>query len=185
MPGTSEVLSAVQDLVRAFRSVGRPIVHVVRLYRPDGRDADRCRRALLAAGTSIAAPHSPGAALAPGLLRDDAIAPDHDLLLTGAPQRVGPAEHVLFKPRWSAFHRTVLEDHLRARRVSTVVVVGCDYPNCPRASLVDAAQRDFRVVAVPDATSGWTATASAELDGIGVAVRPAAEVVALTQPAAV
>jgi nicotinamidase-related amidase len=35
IPGTSAVLPALTDLVRAFRAAGRPIAHVVRLYAGD------------------------------------------------------------------------------------------------------------------------------------------------------
>ncbi|MFF4618819.1 isochorismatase family protein [Nonomuraea jabiensis] len=42
--GTSEVLPALAGLAAAFRAAGRPIVHIVRLYDPDGHDADRVRR---------------------------------------------------------------------------------------------------------------------------------------------
>ena len=35
--GTSAVLPQLRVLVNAFRAAHRPIVHVVRLYEPDGR----------------------------------------------------------------------------------------------------------------------------------------------------
>lgn len=35
--GTSDVLPAMGRLCRLFRAKGRPIVHIVRLYSPDGR----------------------------------------------------------------------------------------------------------------------------------------------------
>src|SRR3954454_7784279 len=41
---TMEVASVIQRLVAAFRQEGKPIVHVVRLYRPDGSNVDLCRR---------------------------------------------------------------------------------------------------------------------------------------------
>lgn len=34
----------MRRLVRAFRQSNRPVVHVVRLYRPDGSNVDLCRR---------------------------------------------------------------------------------------------------------------------------------------------
>jgi nicotinamidase-related amidase len=74
----------------------------------------------------------------------------------------------LFKPRWSAFHRTPLEAWLRARDVTTVVVAGCNLPNCPRASLFDASERDFRTVLVKDAVSQATDERLEDLSRIGV-----------------
>jgi hypothetical protein len=34
----------MRPLVWAFRQANRPVVHVVRLYRPDGSNVDLCRR---------------------------------------------------------------------------------------------------------------------------------------------
>ena len=83
-------------------------------------------------------------------------------------QEIGPFEHIMFKPRWSAFYRTSLEQHLRDQDVTTVVVAGCNLPNCPRGTLFDASERDFRTVLVPDATSQVTAERLADLTLIGV-----------------
>jgi nicotinamidase-related amidase len=49
-----------------------------------------------------------------------------------------------------------LDQHLRDRDVTTVVVAGCNLPNCPRATLFDASQRDYRTALVQDATSQVT-----------------------------
>ena len=45
IPGTAQAVPAMARLADAFREAGRPIVHVVRLYLPDGSNADACRRA--------------------------------------------------------------------------------------------------------------------------------------------
>lgn len=174
--GTTEALPAVRRLTHAFREAGRPIVHVVRLYLPDGGNADLCRRTL----RGKVNPHSPGSQLAGGLLSGGPAESelDPDLLLAGHAQEVGPDEHILYKPRWSAFFRTRLLEHLAERAVSTVVVAGCNYPNCPRATLVDATERDLRAVAVRDALSGWTADADREMAGMGIACLDTSEVVA-------
>ncbi|MEV5301651.1 cysteine hydrolase family protein [Amycolatopsis methanolica] len=103
---------------------------------------------------------------------------DHEALLAGQFQEFGPGEHAMYKPRWSAFYGTRLREHLRATGVTTVVVAGCNYPNCPRSTLVDATERDFRTVAVRDAISGWAAAADRELAGMGIACLPAADVLA-------
>jgi hypothetical protein len=55
-----EVLPAVCRLVRAYRAAFRPIVHVVRLYLPDGSKAELCRRALVAGGAARALPGGVG-----------------------------------------------------------------------------------------------------------------------------
>jgi nicotinamidase-related amidase len=176
IPGTTEILPAVRRLLAAYRSARLPIVHVVRLYLPDGSNADLSRRALIRSGTQLVAPGTDGA----NLLTEE-VDLDADLLIKGQLQRIGDAEYVLYKPRWSAFYQTLLLDHLRIvrrRPTCTVVVAGCNYPNCPRSTLIDATQGDLRAVAVQDAISRWTPTAADELADLGVAVHTTKEVIA-------
>jgi nicotinamidase-related amidase len=95
-------------------------------------------------------------------------------------------EVVIYKPRWGAFYGTRLEDHLRERQVSTVVLCGCNYPNCPRTSAYEASERDFRVVFARDAVSGLYDRGERELAAIGVALMTSVEVAhALATPAGV
>ncbi|MER5597035.1 isochorismatase family cysteine hydrolase [Streptomyces sp. NPDC002265] len=168
VPGTTEILPALRRTVSAFRAAGRPVVHVVRLYEEGGGNADLVRRGLLESGVRIAAPGTPGSEPADGLLPQDAPALDPALLLSGRPQRLGPYDHAVFKPRWGAFYRTCLEELLRELGVDTLVFAGCNLPNCPRASIVQASERDFRVALVRDAVSRVTDSALTELAGIGV-----------------
>jgi nicotinamidase-related amidase len=176
IPGTSAALPAMQRLVEGFRQVGRPVVHIVRLYRLDGSNVDLCRRRLVEEGTAILAPGSEGSELAPGLLPDSDIQLDPELLLTGGVQDVGPAEVVIYKPRWGAFYDTALEAHLRSQGISTVVFCGCNFPNCPRTSIYEASERDFRVVVAGDALSGVYERGERELSAIGVALMSSSEV---------
>jgi nicotinamidase-related amidase len=168
IPGTSAALPQVRRLAEAFRRAGRPIVHVVRLYLCDGSNVDLCRRRAVLEGARLVLAGSPGAELAPGILPDPAPRLDADLLLGGGIQRAGPGEVIIYKPRWGAFYRTPLEAHLRALGVSTLVVAGCNFPNCPRASLYEASERDFRLVLVEDAISGLYERGRDEVLRIGV-----------------
>jgi nicotinamidase-related amidase len=150
--GTQEVVPTVASLLRAFRAAARPIVHVVRLY--GGDDVDLSRRTLLASGASIVRPGTPGSQLVPSLPPPSAPPLAAEELLAGGFQQLGAAEWVMWKPRWGAFYRTDLEGFLRRHAVSTVVVAGCNFPNCPRATIVEASERDFRIVIAADAISG-------------------------------
>jgi nicotinamidase-related amidase len=175
VPGTSAAVLRIAALAAAFRAAGRPIVHVVRLYRADGSNVDLCRRAAVQAGAAILAPGSSGSQLAPGVVeRADAFELAAEELLAGRVQDVGPGEVVMYKPRWGAFYATTLEDHLRRRDVSTLVFCGCNFPNCPRTSIYEASERDFRVVLADDAVSGLYDRGRQELEGIGVALMPTA-----------
>jgi nicotinamidase-related amidase len=168
VPGTSTILPRISDLCRTFRRAGRPIVHVIRIYTPDAADADRCRRTPLLAGKPFLLKGTPGRQPADGLLPDPNIRIDDDLLMSGAVQPIGPAEAIIFKPRWGAFYRTPLEARLRKRAVNTLVFCGCNYPNCPRASIYEASERDFRITAVVDAISGMAQSDIFGLEKIGI-----------------
>jgi len=185
VPGTSAALPEMRRLAEAFRTAGRPIVHVVRLYRPDGSNVDPCRRRAVEEGARLVLAGSPGAEPAPGLLPADAPRLDTPLLLAGGIQHVGPGEVVIYKPRWGAFFQTPLEAHLRALGVSTLLFAGCNFPNCPRASIYEASERDFRIVLAEDATSGLYERGKDELRTIGIVLMNAAELTAslLSSPA--
>jgi nicotinamidase-related amidase len=168
IPGTSAVVPRMQALLDAFRCAGRPIVHVVRLYQPDGSNVDLCRRALVEAGKALVLAGSPGCQLAPELLPRAGIELDTEVLLSGGIQTLTTHEVVIYKPRWGAFYRTPLEEHLQRLGVSTLVFSGCNYPNCPRTSIYEASERDFRVVLVDDAVSGLYDRGRSEMNNIGV-----------------
>lgn len=183
--GTSAALPAMRRVLEAFRAAERPIVHIVRIYERDGSNADLCRRELLRDGAAILIRGSVGSQIAAELLPEPGVELDAGLLLGGGVQQLGPGEVVIFKPRWGAFYRTPLEDHLRAQRVSTVVFAGCNFPNCPRTSIYEASERDFRVVLVRDAISGLYERGEQELEGIGVRMMNAGDVeAALRAPVA-
>jgi len=175
--GTSEAVPQMRRLVEAFRSRREPIVHVVRLYEADGSNVDRCRRADVEAGADIVRPGTDGSELVAELKPSTEMRLDADRLLAGEFQGIGPGEHVLYKPRWGAFYRTGLTDFLETRSVDTVVVCGCNFPNCPRTTIYEASERDYRVVFVPDATSGVYERGVRELENIGVAVKETDEAV--------
>ena len=184
IPGTAAALPEMRRVAEAFRATGRPIVHVVRLYRPDGSNVDLCRRRTVAEGARLVLAGSPGAELAPGLVPPNAPGLDTQLLLAGGIQHAGPGEVVIYKPRWGAFFQTPLEAHLRALGVSTLVFAGCNFPNCPRTSIYEASERDFRLVLVEDAISGLYERGKDELRTIGVVLMRTAELVAALGAAA-
>jgi nicotinamidase-related amidase len=173
IPGTTAALPAMHALLEAFRAAELPIVHVVRIYERDGSNAEPVRRALIDRGAEVLLLGSSGCDLAPDLPPADAPPLDHELLLRGAVQPLGPHEVAIYKPRWGAFYKTRLEQYLRRQRVTTLVFTGCNFPNCPRTSIYEASERDFRVVLARDAISGLYARGERELRGIGVAIMSA------------
>jgi nicotinamidase-related amidase len=176
IPGTAAALPRMQQLVGAFREAARPVVHVVRLYQTDGTDVDLCRREAVREGWRVVRPGDSGAELVEPLVPAGARL-DPEVLLRGELQPLGKSEWAMYKPRWGAFFRTPLEKNLQQMGVNTLVVCGCNFPNCPRASIYEASERDLRIIFVADATSGFYDRARQELENIGVRVWTAAECV--------
>ena len=129
------------------------------------------------AGQVVLAPGTPGSQLALGLLPDESLCLEPDVLLAGGIQTVSPEEFVIYKPRWGAFYQTRLEDHLCGLGVTTIFT-GCNFPNCPRTSVMEASERDFRIVLTRDAVSGFTDRDEIEMARIGVLVLSTEELLA-------
>ena len=159
----------MRRILDAYRRHGLPIVHVVRLYLADGTNADLCRREAIEAGSAVVLPGSHGAELVEPLKPNLDVRLDANTLLAGKLQMLAENEWAMYKPRWDAFYGTALEKHLRELAITTVVVVGCNFPNCPRATIYGASMRDFRTVMIADAVSGVYDQGIKELNGIGVA----------------
>ena len=175
-PGTMDVLPRLRQLVRAFRERQKPIVHVVRLYLPDGSNVDLCRRKDVECGKRAVVPGSEGAELVAELKPTPDTKLDAEKLLDGQLQLIGPQEWVMYKSRFGAFFRTPLEQHLRDLGVMTLVVCGCNFPNCPRTTIYEASERDFRIVVVRNAISQIYSRGLKELRNIEVNLLSSAEV---------
>lgn len=168
IPGTSAVLPRMRTLLQAYRNANKPIIHIVRIYESNGANVDLCRKELVEQGAALVLAGSSGSQLAPELLPHIGIELDVDLLLSGGIQHIESTEVVIYKPRWGAFYNTPLEQHLREKSISTLVFSGCNFPNCPRTSIYEASERDFRIVLVEDAISGLYDQGRIEMRNIGV-----------------
>ena len=82
----------------------------------------------------------------------------------------------MYKPRWGAFFRTTLQQHLEELSVTTIVLCGCNFPNCPRTTVYEASERDYRIVFVKDSVSGVYKRGLTELQNIGVVLQNSAEI---------
>src|SRR5208337_2062833 len=175
--GTSAILTRMRTILEVFRTGEKPIIHIVRIYKADGSNVDLCRKELVEQGIALVLAGSSGCQLAPELLPDAGIELDADLLLSGGIQTINSREVVIYKPRWGAFYNTPLEQHLQEQSVSTLVFSGCNFPNCPRTSIYEASERDFRVVLVDDAISGLYDQGRQEMKNIGIEVLSTSQVI--------
>lgn len=170
IPGTREVVPNIVRLLTVYRAHQLPIIHVVRLYLPDGKNVDPCRRKNIEGGQVIAAPGTTGAELVTELKPSPIVSLDAASLLRGQFQLLAPQEYAVYKSRWGAFYQTNLLEFLQTRHIDTVVFCGCNFPNCPRTSIYEASERDFRVVLVQDAISQLTTQGEQELRNIDVQI---------------
>jgi nicotinamidase-related amidase len=168
--GTFEIVPKMCRVLHAFRSARKPIIHVIRIYNTDGSNVDLCRRrAITELGNKLVIAGTQGAELVDELKPSSSkVTLDTELLLKGKLQQVARKEWIMYKPRWGAFYATPLEKRLRELNTNTVVICGCNFPNCPRTTVYEASERDFRVVLISDATSNIYERGLHELDNIGV-----------------
>jgi nicotinamidase-related amidase len=185
--GTLEIVPKMRQVLDSFRRMYKPIIHVIRLYNPDGSNVDLCRRRAVAElGQKLVIAGTKGAELVEELkpfsssssLSSPRPSLDTELLLQGEPQQVTANEWIMYKPRWGAFYATPLENHLHKLNVNTVVICGCNFPNCPRTTVYEASERDFRVVLIKDATSKVYEQGLQELENIGVELMTSVDCVA-------
>ncbi len=178
IPGTLQAVQYIQHLIQVYRERGYPIIHIIRLYHTDGSNVDLCRRRAIENGKQVVIPGSDGAELMGELKPSSDIRLDSTLLLSGHLQQIGSMEWIMYKPRWGAFYNTLLEKHLHNLDVNTVVVCGCNFPNCPRTTIYEASERDFRIVLTKDATSLIYDIGLQELQNIGVSLMNTDECIA-------
>ena len=182
--GTFEIVPKMRQVLHAFRTAHKPIIHVIRIYNSDGSNVDLCRRKAIAElGNKLVISGTQGAELVNELKPSSSpssskVRLDTELLLEGKLQQVAMKEWIIYKPRWGAFYATPLENHLHKLNTNTVVICGCNFPNCPRTTVYEASERDFRVVLISDATSNIYERGLHELDRIGIELMTADDCVA-------
>lgn len=174
--GTDTIVGRLAQLADIFRRRKRPVVHVIRLYATDGSNVDLCRRERIRQGVHVVSPYSKGAGIVPDLLPIGASQPDSGLLLSGNIVPLDNQDVALYKPRWGAFFQTHLHDFLYEQGIDSLVITGCNFPNCPRTTIYEASERDYRLAIVPDLLSGIYDKGISELTGIGVNVLDVAEI---------
>lgn len=168
--GTSVLLPMIKQLLGYYRKKNKPIVHVVRIYKTDGSNVDICRKKAVGDGANMLSENSLGAELAAELFDNDDVRYDTKMLLDGGIQRISNNEVIIYKSRWGAFYNTPLHDYLTELDVNTLVFSGCNFPNCPRTSIYEASERDYKLVLAEDAVSRLYDKGKAELLNIGVLV---------------
>lgn len=176
--GSYEIRSEISDILKTARKNEIPIIHIVRLYEKDGINADLCRRETLKKGIQIVAPNTEGADILKDLKPNEK-GLDFDLLIKGGFQELSEKEWVMYKSRWGAFYNTNLENFLHSKEINTLIILGCNFPNCTRATIYEASERDFKIVAIYDAISQVYEKGLQEIKAIGVCLLNKKEVISI------
>jgi len=167
--GTMDIIPNTVKLLALFREHLKLVIHIIRLYKEDGSNVDLVRRKRIESGISAVRPGSDGAELV-NELKPKSFKINSERLLKGFSQELTSNEFIIYKPRWGAFYSTPLEEILRAKKITTLAFTGCNFPNCPRTSIYEASERDFRIVIIQDAISGIYDRGLEELRNIGCEV---------------
>jgi len=85
--------------------------------------------------------NSGGCQIAKELFSASDVSLNCSLLLSGGIQRLSSHEVIIYKPRRSAFFKILLDNHLKELGISTLIFTGCNFPNCPRASIYEARKK--------------------------------------------
>jgi len=167
---TTDVIENVAFLADTFRRNQLPVLHIVRLYLEDGSNAELCRKQIILQGKTMVVPESPGAKILDELLPQNAKKYTDATLLSSDIIQISPFDFVVYKSRWGAFYNTCLDVWLKNRKINSLVIAGCNFPNCPRTTIFEASERDYRLAIVPEAISQIYPKGIDELKGIGVNV---------------
>ena len=176
IPGSYEVISNILKILNKARNNNIEIIHVIRLYEPNGLNVDICRRTIIQNGTKIVCPYTNGADIV-AELKPNKQQLNFNQLLAGEIQNISEKEWVIYKPRWGAFYKTKLEEFLLSKNLNTLIFIGCNFPNCPRASIYEASARDFKIVLGIDAISQIYPKGLEEMKNIGVSLMTTKEII--------
>ena len=128
-----ELVQSINQLIRLFRARGWPIIWVRQEFAADLSDAFLAMRdhnkSITIAGT-----------------RGCEILSDLDYQAS---------DFVIVKKRYSAFFGTALEELLKSLQPDVLVVTGTNTHACVRTTVIDAYQRDYRVVIAAEGVASY------------------------------
>lgn len=135
--GAYKTIPFILEALNLFREKNRPVFHVVRHHRADGKDVEFVRQQEFFERGGYAVPGTPGCEVV-------------------EPLKPLPGEYVIAKVRFSAFMNTELHFILGRLGVNHIVVCGIQYPTCIRMTVFDGISYGYRVTLLTDATSAQT-----------------------------
>lgn len=135
--GAYRTLPAIARFLDFGRANGWAVIYVCRHHLPSGIDAEPFRRHFFDEGSPIGIPGTWASDI------PDTIAPHKGDIIIG-------------KQRFSAFFGTRLDIILRGLGATDIYITGTQYPNCIRATAVDAISYNYNTTIVTDCCSAAT-----------------------------
>lgn len=140
--GAQSSIPAIVRLATHARTKGWSVIHIIRQHDASGSDAELFRSPLFKDGKGFCVKGTRGAEIVTEL----------------HPQA---GDYIVTKTRFSAFFQTDLPALLQRLEVKRIVLAGTQYPNCIRATAVDAMSLDYHVLLCTDACSAASAEVAA------------------------
>ncbi len=154
VPTGRSVAPAIRRVLDFCREKQIPVIHKLRVHRPDGVDVERFRLELFKREPFLVE-GSTGAEIVAEL-------------------RPIAGEYQVRGARFSGFFQTDLLLILHRLGVETLVVCGVQTPNCVRSTVVDGIGYDFHTVVLSDATAAKTSEIHAanllDMQNMGVSI---------------
>jgi nicotinamidase-related amidase len=132
--GAKATIPAIAQLLDHARRNGWAVVHIIRQHDASGCDAESFRRQLFVNGSGFCVKGTCGAEIV------DELQPKN-------------GDYQVVKTRFSGFFKTELYELLQRLGIERLVLAGTQYPNCIRATAVDAISLDYKTVVCTDACS--------------------------------
>jgi nicotinamidase-related amidase len=147
-------IPAIAQLLDYARRNGWAVVHIIRQHDASGCDAETFRRHIFDNGSGFCVKGTRGVEIV------DELQPKN-------------GDYQVVKTRFSGFFKTELHELLQRLGIKRLVLAGTQYPNCIRATAVDANSLDYETVVCTDACSAASpevATANIyDLEHMGIA----------------
>ncbi len=137
------IVPVLAELATAARSAGLPILYTRENYRPDLAD---CPARKLARGTPPVGTAGPAGRY---LIQGE---PCNDIVPALAPM---PGDIVIDKPGAGAFHATLLDQILRLRGITQLIITGVTADVCVKTTLHEANDRGYECLLIEDGVASY------------------------------
>jgi nicotinamidase-related amidase len=171
------IIPTVAKLLGAFRELGLPVIHTKECHRPDLADCPPAKRGRGRGALRIGDPGPMGRILING-------EPGNDFIPS---LKSRPGELIIAKPGKGSFYATRLQEELKTRGITHLILTGVTTEVCVQTTMREANDRGYECLLIEDGTEsyfpefkratlemiraqdgivGWTATANQLLSAL-------------------